>query len=314
MSGVVSLVVVGVFLALAVQRNWSAVQGDLDTLSAMDWALAFFWGSMSLVTGWGLWSVVLTGMGAHLGGHDSRSVFFAGQLGKYVPGSVWPAVIQSRLAVRHGIRPRTMLASYTYAIAVTIATGGIVGTIALVGGRSTSVLWVSLGVAAASVVGLVALLWPSGVFAVLERLGRRWGRDLAIDQPSASHKLMALVLSFTTWLVLGLHIWAIARPLGATAADLPVVIGGFALAGVAGVLVVPVPGGAGVREALLVLTLGTVIGRPSALTVALISRLVLLGADVVFAVGAGAVPLIRGARRWQNETPLDDADAVVVDE
>lgn len=311
-TGVVSLIVVGVFLALAVVRNWSAVRDDLDQLSWVDWGLAFVWGSVSVVTGWGLWSVVLTGMGGHLGGHDSRAVFYAGQLGKYVPGSVWPALIQSRLAARHDIRPRTMFASYFYAIAVTIATGGIVGVVALVGG-SSSVLWISLGLATVSVVGLVALLSPRGVFAVLERLGRRWGKDFTVEQPTSSHKLIAVVLSFATWLVLGLHVWAIARPLGATVADLPVVIGGFALAGIAGVLVVPVPGGAGVREALLVLTIGTVVGRPSALTIALISRLVLLAVDVVFALGAGAVPLIRSVRRSQEGTSDTAATATPAD-
>jgi glycosyltransferase 2 family protein len=60
-------------------------------------------------------------------------------------------------------------------------------------------------------------------------------------------------------------------------------VGAFALAFVAGLLVVPVPAGAGVREGVLVAMLAGSIGGPAALTVSLVSRLVLLAVDVVMA-------------------------------
>ena len=93
------------------------------------------------------------------------------------------------------------------------------------------------------------------------------------------------------WGFFGIHVWLLARPLGADAADLVPTTGAFALAFVAGLLVVPLAAGAGVREGVLVATLAGSIGAPAALTVSLVSRLVLLGVDLFLAAlfGVGGV-------------------------
>ncbi len=301
--GVAALVVVGVFLGLALVRNWSAVRDDLDSLSALDWAATVCWGALGLIGSWAITATVLTGMGGHLGGHDSRAMYFTGQLGKYVPGSVWPAVIQAQIGARHGIRPRTMVAAYAYALAVSVCVGGVVGLaglVGLVGSSAASTLWAVIGIAVGSALLLAALLHPNGLLRVVGSLAARTGRDLTIEQPSNGHKWATVALCLVTWIVLGLHAWAIARPLGAGPGDVALVVGGFALSFVAGLLFLPVPGGAGVREAMLVLTIGAVIGRPGALTLALVSRFVLLALDVLLALLAGAVPLLRAARRWSG--------------
>jgi glycosyltransferase 2 family protein len=300
----VLLVLISVFLGVAVVRNWSAVRGDLGRLSALDWVLCTLCGGAALVGGYGVWSAVLRGMGGRLGGHDSRAVFFAGQLGKYVPGSVWPAVIQSRLAARHGVASRTMVSSFLYALAISVGTGGIVGLLSLTTVRSGSGLWISLGVAAASLLGSVVLLHPRGLERFLPWIADRTGRNLAFVAPNRRLKSLAVVCALGSWAAFGMHAWIIARALGAGPGDAAVVVGGFALAFVAGVLVLPVPGGAGVRELVLVLTIGSVIGRPGGLTLALISRFVLLAMDIVLALLAGTVPLVRSLRR-ERERGVD---------
>ena len=90
-----------------------------------------------------------------------------------------------------------------------------------------------------------------------------------------------------SWLLLGLHIFALARPLGAGAGDLWLITGGFALAFVAGLVVVPLPAGAGVREAVLVVTVGAALGRPSAITIALLSRFVMIVVELLMATAVG---------------------------
>ena len=70
-------------------------------------------------------------------------------------------------------------------------------------------------------------------------------------------------------------------------------IGGMALAWAVGLIFIPAPAGAGVREAVLVATFAPQIGGPEALVVALASRVLLLLADVALA-GLGA--LARSAR------------------
>jgi hypothetical protein len=61
----------------------------------------------------------------------------------------------------------------------------------------------------------------------------------------------------------------------------------MALAWAVGLIFIPAPAGAGVREAVLVATFAPQIGTPEALAVALASRVLLLLADVALA-GVGA--------------------------
>jgi hypothetical protein len=306
LSGI-ALVVVGAFLVVALVRNWSAVREDLGRLTVIDWTMSVWWGAVALVGAWGVTAVVLTGMDGHLGGHDSRAMHFTSQLGKYVPGSVWPAVIQSHLGARHGIRRRTLVAAYAYALLTSVCAGGLVGLIGLiglVGESSSSALWAIVCIAVLSALLLAALMHPRGVLRVVNAFAAHTGRDIAVAHPSTSHKWAAVGLCFAMWTAFGLHAWSIARPLGASPSDVTVVTGGFALAYVAGLVAVPLPGGAGVREAMLVITIGTAIGDQGALTVALVSRFELLLLDVVLALAAGAVPVLRSVRRWRQEGPL----------
>jgi glycosyltransferase 2 family protein len=89
------------------------------------------------------------------------------------------------------------------------------------------------------------------------------------------------------WILFGLHAWLLAAPLGADVADVPLVVGSFALAYVAGLLLVPLPAGAGVREGVLVACLSGSLGASGALTVALLSRLLLVVADLALAAAFG---------------------------
>ena len=68
--------------------------------------------------------------------------------------------------------------------------------------------------------------------------------------------------------------------------SLPVAIGGFALAFSLGPLLVVLPAGAGVREAVLIVLLGTVLTTPAATAVALTSRLLLMVTDGLLALAA----------------------------
>ena len=71
-------------------------------------------------------------------------------------------------------------------------------------------------------------------------------------------------------------------------------IGGMGLAWAAGLIFIPAPAGAGVRDAVLVATFAPLIGTTAAFAVALASRVLLLVVDVVLAL-AGAVAF--GLRR-----------------
>ena len=101
--------------------------------------------------------------------------------------------------------------------------------------------------------------------------------------------LAATALGFAVWLVMGLHVLTLVSALGPSG---PVVagaaIGGMGLAWAAGLIFIPAPAGAGVRDAVLVATLAPLVGTTSAFAVALASRVLLLMADVVLALAGAA--------------------------
>lgn len=92
---------------------------------------------------------------------------------------------------------------------------------------------------------------------------------------------------------MGSHVLVMTRALGAEGWESwAAATGGMALGWAAGLIVLPAPAGAGVREAVLVATLAPQIGVASALTVAVASRMLLLLADVGLAV-IGALGRLR---------------------
>ncbi|WP_342770092.1 hypothetical protein [Xylanimonas allomyrinae] len=98
-----------------------------------------------------------------------------------------------------------------------------------------------------------------------------------------------------SWVVAGVHVWLLATGLGldATGRTLVMLVGGYALAWVAGFVVVFVPAGAGVREAVLLALLAGALPHAAVLLVVLLTRALLTVVDLVFAaVGM----LVRPAR------------------
>ena len=243
--------------------------------------------------------------GAH-GRARLRTVYFAAQLGKYVPGSVWPAVIQARLGKRSNVGATTMLASYAIWMGVLCAVGAVSGALVLTDPGVELSAWVVLAAVAVALAALPLFLHDRGLPALVTWAVRRSGRQIEGLRIRRDAGRLALLLSAGTWLAFGVHAWVLARPLGAGPDDLLLVIGAFALAFVAGVVIVPLPAGAGVREAILVLTLGVAIGRPGAITVALLSRLIMILAEFALAALTG----VPGAIRWARTAGDADVGAV----
>lgn len=307
MVGLGLLALVAVFAAVALQRNWEAVREDLDLLGAADYAASGAAAIAGLMLLWATWRAVLHGLGTELPAADSRTIYFAAQLGKYVPGSVWPAVIQARLGRRNGVSGSTMVISYALWMGVLSAVGAIVGVLVLTDSAIQVDWWIVVGAVVAALVALPLLVHDRGLPQLITWALRRRDPDAAVVSLPWSAARTVTVLSALTWVVFGLHAWFLARPLGAGLAELPLVIGAFSLAFVAGIVVVPLPAGAGLRETVLVLTLGASIGRPGALTVALLSRLLMIVAEVVLASVTGVPAALRWARTDRSDLAVGTA-------
>ena len=239
-----------------------------------------------------IWFALLGGLGVRAGTRDAAGVFFVSQLGKYLPGSVWPVIAQMQFGVRWGAPRRVTFAANMLLLGVVTASGIAVGAVLLPWsspGGLTRYWWLLV-----LLVPLLLGLHPRTVPAVLDWLLQRMGREPLRIRLSERGLLAALGWATLGWLVLGVHLAVLMTAYAEVGpVDLAAAVGGMALAWAAGIAFIPAPAGAGIREAVLVLTLGPIVGTTPAVTVALASRVLLLVADVLLA-GIGAVLQRRG--------------------
>jgi hypothetical protein len=101
---------------------------------------------------------------------------------------------------------------------------------------------------------------------------------------SASGMSRAVGWALLGWGFFSLHAWLLISSMtGAGLEVFPMAAGAFALAWSVGFILVPLPGGAGAREAAFVLALQPIMPRPSAIVIAVVSRLVMTVADLGWA-------------------------------
>lgn len=283
------LVVVAVGWALA--RNWAQVAAHLREVSGASLASGLGLAMLPPVLSMFGWRVLLADLGSPIPRGPAAGMFFIGQLGKYLPGSVWSIVAQAEMGARLRIpRSRTAVAGLI-AIGMSAVTALLVGLpvvpLVLGGGHATSARWaVGLALPLALVV-----LWPrviNGVISVLVRLLRRKALE---HELSARAVLRTVGWFLLAWAAAGLQALVLTRDLapGVDRTQLVLVsVSGFALASALGMFSVLFPAGLGVRDGLLVVFLMTVMPVPAATAVAVLMRFFATVADVTWAaVGWG---------------------------
>jgi glycosyltransferase 2 family protein len=280
-------------VTVALVDQWSAVSDSLRALSVLGIAWSFLAATLALLCTAQVWRVLLADLGSPLPARPSAQIYFASQLGKFIPGAVWPVLFRLELAADYGVpRRRSGLATMVQ-LAVVCATAAAVGSVALLflpDVRDRHAWWL-VPLAVVSVIAIIPAVLNRIVSGVARMLRRR-SDDLAV---SGGAVWRAAGWALAAWLGYGAHVAALAADLGAEGSDLWLAsIGSYALAWLGGFLVFVAPSGAGVREGLLVLALGSVLAPGDALVVALVSRLVVTVIDAV--AGVAAVTSARRAR------------------
>lgn len=283
--GVLLLVLVAVGIAL--WSNWEEVRGDLGrldpgTLLAAT-ALALL-SPFATVLGW---RVLLADLGSRLHIAQASGVFFVGQLGKYLPGSVWSVVVQTEMAVRLGVPRRRTAVVGLLCIGLSALTGLVVGLpalpVLLTRGDAVLPWWGVLLLVAV----LLLLLWPP-----LLNLGIRTALRL-LRRPPLEHSLSAAAVALSSvwftlsWVIGGLSVWVMAHALAPDDADvgglLLVAVSGYLLAAGIGMFSIVVPAGVGVRDGVMVLLLTTQMSLSAATAVVVVARFLTVLGDVVWA-------------------------------
>ncbi|MCB0978985.1 MAG: flippase-like domain-containing protein [Acidimicrobiales bacterium] len=236
------------------------------------------------------WHAVLAMLGVRAPMGRVVAWYYVGELGKYLPGGVWPVLGRGELARRGGVPRGRSYASVglslalLYLAAMFVATGFL--PFAVSGGGFNPWMLFLLALP----VGVVALHhevlgWGLGV------LSRVTGKDLAFEIPLWGDSLRLVARYVPTWAFVGSATWAIARALD-PGASFSKVMFATVLSWVAGFLAVPVPAGAGVREAVLAASSGLDGGVAAA--TAIIARVLFVLVDVL---GAAVCAPAAGRRR-----------------
>lgn len=283
-----SVVFVAAAVAFAVAvlaSQWSDVRASLELLSVGGVALAALVSVVSVLCSFQAWRVTLASLGTPVPMAPAARVFFVGQLGKYVPGSVWAIVGQMELGRAAGLRRERVATAGLLVLAISVTVALALGTLAVPAlveaGEAGYALLVLL------VVPMAVVLHPRVLGPVLDRLFRVLRRPPLEHRPAGRAILAVAGLSVLSNGLLGLQAWILASDVGASGwRVLPLAVGGFSLAASAGLLAIPAPAGAGVREVVLVLALSPVLDVGGATLVALLSRALLTAVDLVTAAGA----------------------------
>lgn len=283
LGGLIALLGMGFVVRLLWQRQDELVATLRDSQPV--WlVLALVCGLIGMgLLGW-VWRLIVIRLGSSLEPGAALRGFYMGQLGKYVPGGVWAVVGQGEWARREGVPSGIAYLATLLSMATAYTAAGMVtGVLALIERPTAATGWLVAGVAAIGPIGL-GVLHPRVLGRASTWAGRVSGRDFKFDSLAWPLTVMLVVRQVATWLFIGVATWATTLALG----------GGWSFGRVlmatcaswtAGFLLLPVPGGIGIREAAFASILG---GTPLAAGAALAARLVFILVDVVGALLASA--------------------------
>ncbi len=299
------MAVSGLFLAVIVvvlAGQWQEVRPLLGRLSAPSVLAAMAAVLVGIAATFLSWRAGLTDLGVRLHLTGGMRVFFLGQLGKYLPGSIWPAVTQMRLGRDYQVPQRASGAAVVVFMLMVIGTGLLVGVpvIPLLGAGATDEYhWLVL------VLPLAMVLAAPPVLNRLIALALRVARRPPLPAPLSFGGILRVAgWSIGAWLLYGLQVFVLARQLGANGGWLLLLqcTGAFAVAFASGPLLLVVPAGAGVREAALLLLLGPTITAPRAAVIAVVSRLLFIVGDLAWG-GAAVLAARRRTHRRPSSSP-----------
>lgn len=287
----------GAKLLILVVVAWGihrTVMAAIDQLEQHTWQWRPGWLTLSgllyligvLPAGW-FWHWTMHRLGARPKLLRSLGAYYIGHLGKYVPGKGMVVVLRAGLVRGPEVDTRLAAAAVFYETLTTMAAGGALAALLMVGWLNARWQIAALSIALALVVAAPTL--PPIARRLIARLRSRDDIPLTADDIQIHGSTMGVgwAAAAIGWIILGLSLEAaliaadadITNPI----AELPLCIAAVGLAVVAGFLSF-LPGGAVVREAVLLELLVPRYGAAAAVVGAVMLRLAWLGAELTTAL------------------------------
>jgi uncharacterized membrane protein YbhN (UPF0104 family) len=288
------------FLGWQLARDWDDIRAAAQQVSVGTLVVSF----VAAVVGLGCtalaWRALLGGLGSPLAVGAAGRVFFLAQIGKYLPGSVWPYLAQVRLGRQYEVPAARSATAGVSFVLLHLLTGLVLGVPRVLLGdaldqRFVLALW--------TVPVLALVLHPR----VLSRLTLLAGRVMRVEVTTARLPWRALALAvgwlLGAWVLYGASLAALVIPFQAlTPGGLGLLTSAYALAWSVGFLgaalvVVAAPAGLGFREIALFAALAGVVPSGAAALVVLMSRVLMTLADLGWALLAAG----RGGARDRRD-------------
>jgi glycosyltransferase 2 family protein len=263
------------FVVKTLVSKWSEVTDAFSQVNAINLVLSLLLGLAAMSSiGW-IWVTMIVARSHNVRHRNAMSWYFTGQLGKYVPGGIWPIVGRAELAVRSGIPRLDAYATTGLSLVTTYAAAVVtigIGAAATTGHRLIAIL-IAIGLIAA----YAAFSQPSLRSVIIRVASRISSSSSSLTDPKRIARLT--VLHVPAWILMSLSTSVTATAFGANIgiADMVFIT---TTSWLAGFVVVGVPGGIGVREAVFTSLAGGIIGTPMAVSLALMSRIVFIAVDL----------------------------------
>jgi hypothetical protein len=294
---VVFLIAAVVFAAFSLRGQWPDIVRDVSQISIGEFLTAL----AALFAGFfafGLmWIRVLAGFGFRVPLIKGLGIFFVGQLGRYIPGSVWSFGAQAAMARSAKVPPRVTVITGLTGLGFSLATAGAVGMLAVAGGLLPISVSPLLAVAVCIAI-LVVLFSP-----VVNLIGTKIAGKSGVLKLRGIDTLVIVALLLTTWLLDGLALFVLSGEFRSTPAHwlsgMGTMVGAYGLSYVVGVVIIFAPAGLGARELALTWLLTPALGLTSAAALAIVSRVPITITDFVFALLFGLLGR-RGIPHDQN--------------
>lgn len=299
--------------------QWGEVSQAVKVIAPVSLVLSFLLVVVGLGFGTLSWIILLNGLGPKVPLLRGAQVVLVGQLGKYVPGSVWSYVMQMELGRQYGVaRPRVLIASL-YAAGVGVVASLVLGSFALpiMISDHPALLWLYVLLP----VGLVCL--HPKVMTWLASLVLRVFRRPPLDhQVSGSVVIGALGAALVSYACYGIHLFLLVNSLvDPDIGTLVLLTGAMSIGFTVGLVAFLLPSGLGAREAVLIGAMTLLLTLPEAVAMTVVSRMMFTVADIG-AAGAAALAVLIMRKRlaaegsvdvekapYDEHVPYDDTDA-----
>ena len=276
---------------LAQLAEWRLAPAPLPLVAAF--VLTF----LCIILGGTSWRLVLGALGQRPPLRDCLRAQFLSNLGGYLPGYGWKFVgkgLLSRRFAQPGMVSAAVLVEFA-SLAVTRMVVALAIVPAAFGQRlGLTPSWWHMALTRTLAVALL-VGFPWGLRGIATLVNKRQRSRWRLPEVDARRLLTALALMGLTWIIYGLGFALLVRAIdpAITSGDAPMLIFGVTSSYLVSLLMFFVPAGLAIREGVVLLTLEHTLTPTVALAAAVLSRLVLLAAELL---GAAVGALMRDRR------------------